>query len=70
MSHHYKISTETYLKIFQYIEENNCSVSMAVRALDVDVSSYWAMKKYKAYQKDGIEAIQARSPRAYSNDLK
>lgn len=43
---------------------------MAVRALDVDVSSYWAMKKYKAYQKDGIEAIQARSPRAYSNDLK
>ncbi|WP_159454530.1 helix-turn-helix domain-containing protein, partial [Staphylococcus cornubiensis] len=70
MSHHYKISAETYLKIFEYIEDNNCSVSMAVRALGVDVSSYWAMKKYKAYQKDGIEAIQPRSPRAYSNDLK
>ncbi len=27
------------------------------------------MKKYKVYQKDKIEAIQTRSPRAYSTNL-
>lgn len=70
MPHHYKISTETYLKIFRFIEENDCTVSMAVQSLGIDVSPYWAKKKYKAYKRDGIDAIRERLPRSYSNEFK